>query len=48
MTAVSLADIFAAVPPLPAGNPVRPLYAVLSVPGHASYFVGKDTEGAVE
>jgi hypothetical protein len=45
MTAVNLADVFAAVPPLPAGDPARPIYAVLPVPGHASYFVGKDAEG---
>ncbi len=45
MTAVSLIDIFAAVPQLPAGDPDRPLYAVLPVPGQGSYFIGKDGDG---
>jgi hypothetical protein len=45
MTTVCLIDTFAAVPPLPAGDPDRPLYAVLPVPGHASYFIGKDGDG---
>lgn len=45
MTAVSLIDIFAAVPPLPAGDPDRPLYAVLPVSGRSSYFIGKDGDG---
>lgn len=45
MSTPSLADIFAAVPPLTASEPDRPLYAVLPVPGCRSYYVGKDGEG---
>jgi hypothetical protein len=45
MTSASLADIFAALPPLPPADPERPLYAVQPVPNHSSYFIGKDGEG---
>jgi hypothetical protein len=45
MTVQGLADTFAAVPPLAGGDPDRPVYAVLPVPGHPAYLVGKDGEG---
>lgn len=42
--ATGLADIFEAVHPPPADASDKPLYAVMPVPGHSSYFVGKDRE----
>ena len=39
-----LEDIFQTIPPLSGGDPDRPLYAVMPVPGHESYFIGKDGE----
>ena len=39
-----LASIFDEICPPPSGPLDRPLYAVVPVPGHASYFVGKDRE----
>jgi len=44
MMAIELADIFEAIPPPSAQPPNKPLYAVMPVPAHASYFVGKDSE----
>ncbi|MBI4480213.1 MAG: PD-(D/E)XK motif protein [Acidobacteria bacterium] len=40
----SLDDIFDAIAP-PEGGPDKPIYAVTPLPGHESYFVGKDREG---
>ena len=39
-----LENIFQAIPPLSGGDPDRPLYAVMPVPGHESYFIGKDSD----
>ena len=39
-----LADIFEGIRPPPSGSLDKPLYAVMPVPGHSSYFVGKDRE----
>ena len=39
-----LADIFEGISPPSAQPPDKPLYAVMPVPGHSSYFVGKDRE----
>jgi hypothetical protein len=43
MTGVRLDHLFAAIPPLAAANPDRPLYAVLPV--DESYFIGRDGGG---
>jgi Putative PD-(D/E)XK family member, (DUF4420) len=40
-----LEEIFKAIPPLPASDTDRPLYAVMPVPGHSSYFIGRDSDG---
>lgn len=40
----ALADIFKGICPPSAEPSGRPLYAVMAVPGHSSYFVGKDRE----
>lgn len=45
MTGVSLDHLFAAIAPPAAGDPDRPLYAVLPVPGHESYLIGRDDGG---
>ena len=39
-----LADIFKGICPPSAVPSDKPLYAVMAVPGHSSYFVGKDRE----
>ena len=39
-----LADIFEGIQPPLGGSSDKPLYAVMPVPGHSSYFVGKDRE----
>ena len=40
----ALADIFEGICPPSAESSDKPLYAVMVVPGHSSYFVGKDRE----
>ena len=42
--ASGLADIFAAIDPPSEAPSDKPLYAVMPVPGHTSYFIGKDRE----
>ncbi|WP_163268308.1 PD-(D/E)XK motif protein [Chelativorans alearense] len=44
MMATGLADIFEAIPSPSPDSSDKPLYAVMPVPGHTSYFVGKDRE----
>ena len=44
MMPTGLADIFKGISPPSAQPPDKPLYAVLPVPGHSNYFVGKDRE----
>lgn len=39
-----LEGLFEAIRPTPVDNPDKPLYAVMPVPSHASYFVGKDSD----
>jgi len=42
--AKAFAEIFEAISPPSPQPPDNPLYAVMPVPGHAGYFVGKDSE----
>ena len=42
---VTLDHLYSVITPPPAGDADRPLYAVLSVPGHESYFIGRDEGG---
>ena len=45
MTSIGLDHLFAAILPSAAADPDRPLYAVLPVPKHEDYFIGRDGEG---
>ncbi len=40
----NLEDIFESIPPSPESASDRPLYSVLPVPDHTSYFIGRDSE----
>lgn len=44
MTGNPLAEIFGEIQAPPENSSDRPLYAVMQVPGHSSYFVGRDKE----